>query len=90
MRVFVRHDQRGWNGVAGMLLEGRRLHPGDQLARRSRDFGSELGSEKDRRLRDPKIGRPDFGLIDRAEERVVFLRGEVGVEGSALRRFHRP
>ena len=84
VRILVRHDQPWRNRILGVSAELRRLHLGDELARRARDLPGEFRGEKDRRFRDAKISRPDFGLVHRPDEGGILFLREVGVKPGAL------
>ena len=90
MRVLVRDDQSEWNRALRVRAELGSLHLSDQIARRRLDFPREFRCEKNRRFRNAKIRRPDFGLIHRPDERGVLFRSELRVKAGALDWFHRP
>ena len=80
MRTFPRHDQLRRNRVLRVRAKRGSSQLSDQVARGRLDFPREFRGEKNRRFRNAKIGRPDFGLIHRPDECGVFLLGKVGVE----------
>ena len=74
MRILVRHDQARVESRSRVRAKRRSSHLGDQVARGRLDFLAEFRGEKNRRLRNAKIRRPDFGLVYCPDERGVFLR----------------
>ena len=71
-----------------MAHEFRASNKIDNFMRGERCFARELVRQKDRRLRNPKIGWPFFGFIYTTQERRVLLRREVGVEFGAKLLIH--
>src|ERR1700682_2239799 len=81
MRRFVRHLQTFWNRRLRMAREFRRANKIDNPICSAGHLIREFPRQEDRRLRNPKIGRPLLRLIYAAQERRVFFRREVSVKG---------
>ena len=60
---FIRHFQARWNRSRRMAREFRRARLSHDFFGRRYQFVVKLAGEKNRRLRNPEIGRPFLGLI---------------------------
>src|SRR3954462_5222701 len=88
VRRFVRLFQVLRNRLRGMSDKFGCARRGHNFIRGAGDFIRELARQENRCLGNPEIRRPFLGFIYAVHQRVVFVRRESRVEGSAKLRIH--